>query len=109
MQSRTRSMILRRLSGASRVLVYRKQKKVKPGERRLHAAENFMEAIRPLGITDAVDRIRLPLKPGEGAGVDRFLTERGINQDKPLIGPKCGCGSARPWRNWFPERCFGLP
>jgi len=104
MQSSTRSLILRRLSGASRVLVYRKQKKVKPGERRLHAAENFMEAIRPLGITDAVDRIRLPLKPGEGAGVDRFLTERGINKDKPLIALNCGVGSARPSRNWFPER-----
>lgn len=104
MQSSTRSFILRRLSGADRVLVYRKQKKVKPGERRLHAAENFMEAIRPLGITDGVDRIRLPLKPDEGAAVDRFLTERGINKDKPLIALNCSVGSARPARNWFPER-----
>ncbi len=104
MQSSTRSFILRRLSGAKRVLVYRKQKKVKPGERRLHAAENFMEAIRPLGITDGVDRIRLPLKPETEKAADRFLTEHGISKDKPLIALNCSVGSARPARNWFPDR-----
>jgi len=104
MQSSTRSFILRRISGANRAVVYRKQKKVGPGERRLHAAENFMETIRPLGITDRVDRIRLPLTPDAEKAADRFLTERGINNDKRLIALNCSVGSARPARNWFPDR-----
>lgn len=107
MQASVRSFILRRLSGAERVLVYRKQKTVLPGERRLHAADNFMATLAPLGINETVERIELPVHPEAAEDIDRFLAEQGISDRQPLIALNCSVGAARPARNWVPER-FGL-
>jgi len=104
LQPSLRSLILRGLSGADKVLVYRKQKKREAGTKRLHAAENFMETLKPLGITDAVSSIELPVLPVSLQAVDRFLTERGVDISKPIIALNCSVGAARPARNWFPER-----
>ncbi len=107
MQASVRSLILRRFSGADRVLVYRKQKAVLPGERRLHAVENFMATLAPLGINGTVERIELPVHPEAAEAVNRFLAERGIGDHQSLIALNCSVGAARPARNWVPER-FGL-
>lgn len=108
MQPSLRSLILRWLSGAERSLVYRKQKDRKIGERRLHAAENFMNALRPLGISEPVENIELPVNSDALEAVDRFLSEHGIDQTKPIIALNCSVGAARPARNWFPERFAAL-
>jgi len=104
MQPSLRSMALRWLSGARQVLVYRKQKRYGAGERRLHAAENFLETLRPLGIDISVDNIKLCVAPGVLTNIERFLTARNIDEDRPLVALNCGVGAARPARNWFPKR-----
>jgi lipopolysaccharide heptosyltransferase II len=104
LQPSMKSLLLRKLSGAEQVLVYRKQKKIKTGMQRLHAAENFMETLKPLGINDPASAIVLPVLPESLRAVDRFLTERGVDTRKPLIALNCSVGAARPARNWFPER-----
>lgn len=104
MQPSLRSMVLRRLSGARQVLVYRKQRKPGAGERRLHAAENFLETLRPLGIGSSVDSIELEVAPGILTHIDSFLKARNIVDGRPLIALNCSVGAARPARNWFPER-----
>jgi heptosyltransferase II len=73
-------------------------------DRRLHAAENFMETLRPLGIDDSVTSIELPILPEALPAADRFLAKHAIDRNKPLIALNCSVGSARPARNWFPER-----
>jgi lipopolysaccharide heptosyltransferase II len=104
LQPSAKSLFLRKLSGAEQVLVYRKQKKSKAGAQRLHAVENFMETVRPLGITESPAAIELPVRPESLQAIDRFLAERGVDSSKPLIALNCSVGSARPARNWFPER-----
>ncbi len=104
MQPSIRSMMLRWLSGARNVLVYRKQKRLRAGEQRLHAAVNFLETLRPLGIDIPVDSIELQVAPELLTNIDRFLTTRNIDADRPLIALNCSVGAARPARNWFPER-----
>jgi lipopolysaccharide heptosyltransferase II len=104
MQPSMRSMVLRWLSGARLVLVYRKHKGSKAGARRLHAAENFLETLRPLGINGPVDKIELPVSPSALQNIDQFLSERSIDNNRPLIALNCSVGAARPARNWFPDR-----
>lgn len=104
--SSLRSFLVRRLSGAPTVLVYKKQKKWT--ERRLHAAENFMEALLPLGITDPVHEIDLPLTVDAREAAGKFLTRHGIDRAKPLIALNCSVGAARPARNWLPDRFAAL-
>jgi len=108
MQPSLRSMALRWLSGARHILIYRKQKRSKAGERRLHAAENFLETLRPLGIESPVDGIELQVASDVFEKIDRFLKERNIVDDRPLIALNCSVGAARPARNWFPERFASL-
>jgi len=103
MQPSVRSWVLRKLSGAGRSVVYHKQKRVAPGTRRLHAVENFMKTLEPLGISEAIDCIELPIIPEAAAKIDRFLAEQGIGQ-QPLVALNCSVGAARPSRNWLPER-----
>jgi lipopolysaccharide heptosyltransferase II len=108
MQTSVRSLVLRRLSKAAQVLVYRKQRTYGATGPRLHAAENFMETLLPLGIAGPVDRIELPLTSDAIQAADRFIIERGIDRTKPLIALNCSVGEARPARNWFPERFAAL-
>ncbi len=108
MQPSFKSRVLRRLSGAHTVLVYRKQKKIKHGERRLHAADNFMETIRQLGIEEIAATITLPLQPDAVAAIDTLLSRVKIPQEKPLTALNCSVGAARPARNWFPDRFAAL-
>ncbi len=103
MQPSFRSSLLRRLAGAGHVLVYRKQKRAKPGEARMHAAQNFMETLKPAGIDTRAEEIELPVGRDDAAAVGRFLSKRGVS-DKTLIALNCSVGAARPARNWFPER-----
>jgi ADP-heptose:LPS heptosyltransferase len=106
MQPSARSLALRRICGAKQTLVYRKQKHAGRGERRLHAAHNFMETLRPIGIDESVESIELPLPDEALRSIDRFLSAKGVDASRPLIALNCGVGAARPARNWFPER-FG--
>jgi lipopolysaccharide heptosyltransferase II len=108
MQPSLRSMVLRWLSNARHVLVYRKQKRSRAGERRLHAAENFLETLRPLGIDSSVDSIELQVATDVHTKIDRFLIAQNIDYDRPLIALNCSVGAARPARNWFPERFASL-
>jgi lipopolysaccharide heptosyltransferase II len=108
MQPSLRSMVLRWLSGARHVLVYRKHKLSKAGDRRLHAAENFLETLRSLGVDGSVDNIELPVTPAALKNIDQFLLARSIDGNKPLIALNCSVGAARPARNWFPERFASL-
>lgn len=104
MQPSIRSLILRRISGAPIVLVYKKQKKHEMGEKRLHAVENFMKVLLPLGITEQIDSIELSIPEDAMLIADRFLDDNRIDKTRPLVGLNCSVGAARPARNWFPER-----
>lgn len=104
MQPSFRSMFLRGLSGAKMVLVYRKQKRFRDKASRMHAAENFMETLRPLGIDVPVERIDLPVRADAASHVAALLARQGIDGAKPLVALNCSVGAARPARNWFPER-----
>jgi lipopolysaccharide heptosyltransferase II len=104
MQPSLRSMFLRGLSGAKMVLAYRKQKRFSGRGGRMHAVENFMATLRPLGIDAPVVRIELPVKADAAARVDGFLSRRGVDGTRPLVALNCSVGAARPARNWFPER-----
>jgi len=108
MQPSMRSMVLRWLCGARHILVYRKHNGSKAGDRRLHAAENFLETLRSLGIDGSVDNIELPVTPAALKNIDQFLSERRIDDNRPLIALNCSVGAARPARNWFPERFAAL-
>jgi lipopolysaccharide heptosyltransferase II len=108
MQPSLRSMVLRLMSKARHVLVYRKQKKSRAGERRLHATENFLETLRPLGIDSSVESIELPVAADVHSKITRFLIARNIDDKRPLIALNCSVGAARPARNWFPERFASL-
>jgi lipopolysaccharide heptosyltransferase II len=107
LQPSLRSMVLRWLSGSRHILVYRKQKRPKAGKLRLHAVENFLETLRPLGIDLSVDCIELQIAPDTFSNIDRFLISRNIDE-RPLIALNCSVGSARPARNWFPGRFASL-
>jgi lipopolysaccharide heptosyltransferase II len=104
MQPSARSRVLRWISGIRNVLVYRKQKMAEAGDRRLHAVENFLEAVRPLGCEGPLVDIVLPITRDALRNGDRFLKGKGLKDDKPLIALNCSVGAARPARNWFPER-----
>jgi heptosyltransferase II len=104
MQASVRSLILRQLSGARLVLVYKKQKLAHVKEKRMHAVENFIDTLQPIDITELVDRIELPLSPESVESTDRIMIEHGLDRFGPLIALNCSVGAARPARNWFPDR-----
>ena len=104
LQPSLRSRVLRWISGPERALVYRKQRRIENRGHRLHAVDNFMETLRPIGIDGPVTNIDLPVVPDALRSVDRFLADHGIDAAKPVIALNCSVGSARPARNWFPER-----
>lgn len=104
MQPSVRSLIIRRFSNARMTLVYKKQKKFKARDQRLHATENFVKTLEPLGIGETVDAIELPIKAEALHDIDRFLSDNNIDRIKPLVALNCSVGAARPARNWFPER-----
>jgi lipopolysaccharide heptosyltransferase II len=108
MQPSIRSMALRWLSGARHVLVYHKQKGSRHGERRLHATENFLETLRPLGIDMSSAGIELQVAPEILANINHFLATRNVDDERPIIALNCSVGAARPARNWFPERFASL-
>jgi lipopolysaccharide heptosyltransferase II len=108
LQPSSRSFMLRRICGARRSVVYRKQKRIGPGNRRLHAVENFMETLKPLGITGPLDNMELPVGEEARYAVERFLSVKQVDASRPLIALNCSVGSARPARNWFPERFAAL-
>jgi lipopolysaccharide heptosyltransferase II len=108
MQPSFRSFLLRRISRAGRVLVYRKQSSREARGRRLHAAENFLAALAPLGISGPVGNIELPVKTEALAAVERLLGKSGVDGTRPIVALNCGVGAARPARNWYPERFAAL-
>lgn len=108
MQPSLRSFALRIAAGAAVNLVYRKQKHAPRGCRRMHAVENFLDVLKPLGISGADRAIRLPLADKPRAMVERLLRERELGRGRPLVALNASVGSARPARNWFPERFAGL-
>jgi lipopolysaccharide heptosyltransferase II len=108
LQPSVRSFLLRRISGARQVLVYRKHKWSGGGDRRIHAAENFVETLLPLGIDSSVDSIELPISAEAIQHIERFLDEQRIDVKKPVIALNCSVGAARPARNWFPDRFAAL-
>ena len=104
LQPSLRSRIVRWISGAKQVLVYRKRKQDRYRGQRIHAADNFLETLKPLGISGPVEQIELPLVANARASVDVFLKEHGIDGTRKIVALNCSVGSARPARNWFPER-----
>jgi lipopolysaccharide heptosyltransferase II len=104
LQPSMRSRFVRTLAGAPVTLVYKKQKIIGADKRRLHAAENFMETLRPLGVADPVLEIDLPLSDDARQSAEVFLSQQGYDGRRTLIALNCSVGSARPARNWFPDR-----
>jgi lipopolysaccharide heptosyltransferase II len=104
MQPSLRSRIVRWFSGARRSLVYKKQKQIKAGERILHAAENFLLTLAPLGIHGPVDRIELGVRQEDLAEINTLLGKKGFDSAEKIVALNCSVGAARPSRNWFPER-----
>lgn len=103
LQPSLRSLFLRRMARARQSLVYRKQKGSWQSDRRLHAVENFLATLTPLGVISDETEIRLPLRPAAQKAVEDFLSRNGA-AEHPLIALNCSVGAARPARNWFPER-----
>ena len=109
LQPSIRSFLVRQLSGAKQRLVYRKQNKIgTDGGHRLHAAENFMETLKPLGIAEPVRNIVLPVQNEARCAVDLFLLRKKHEGNRILIALNCSVGAARPARNWYPERFAAL-
>lgn len=104
MQPSVRSLIMRWFSGARRSLVYQKQKRIKAGEKALHAAENFMRTLEPLGIREPVDCIELDVREEAYAAINGLLARKGFRPGEKIVALNCSVGAARPSRNWFPER-----
>jgi lipopolysaccharide heptosyltransferase II len=104
MQTSLRSKMMRFLSGAPLTLGYKKQRRHGPKTRRLHAGENFLETLRPLGISGPLESIELPVTSAAKEAVGRFLAAQRIDMSRPLVALNCSVGAARPARNWFPER-----
>jgi len=104
LQPSLRSRFLRMMAGARHSLVYRKQKWVRKGGRRLHAVENFLETLAPLGVTPEDTEIRLPLRPEAQDVAEAFLSRVGASGSRPIIALNCSVGAARPARNWSPVR-----
>lgn len=104
LQPSLRSLFLRKMAGARQSLVYRKQKRRRQGDRRLHAVENFLATLAPLGVTSDETEIRLPLRPEAQDAAEAFLSRGGASGNRPIIALNCSVGAARPARNWFIER-----
>lgn len=104
LQPSLRSLLVRMLARPHATLVYRKQKKTGPGARRLHAAENFLETLRPLGVEGQVLEIDLPVTAAAREAAEAFLSRQGCDGARLLVALNCSVGAARPARNWFPER-----
>jgi len=105
LRSNVKSFLLRNLSGARTVLAYRKQRKPKPGERRLHAVENLLRTVFPL--TGDASGLEYPihLREEDIRFADAFLeaqlgSSRGTRR-VVVLNPTVGM--AIPSRLWPPE------
>jgi ADP-heptose:LPS heptosyltransferase len=105
LRSNVKSFLLRYLSGAHTVLAYRKQRKARRGERRLHAAENLLRTVFPL--TGNVSELEYPIRLREEdiRSADGFLETRlGSGREGArivVLNPTVGL--AIPSRLWPPE------
>lgn len=104
LQPSLRSRVIRLLAGAVKTLVYKKQKGIAEGIRRLHAVENFAETLKPIGVSHIDPEIDLPIPRTAVEAVTGFLRKNGYGGTGILIALNCSVGAARPARNWFPER-----
>ena len=105
MKSNVKSFLLRRLSGAGKVVRYRKQKRVRPGERRLHAIENLLETVVPATGMVAEPLFRVYLRREDEEAAEAFLREvlpgERLGLRKVALNPAVGW--AIPSRLWPPE------
>jgi ADP-heptose:LPS heptosyltransferase len=105
LRSNVKSFLLRNLSGARTVLAYRKQRKAKPGERRLHAVENLLRTVFPL--TGPVSELGYPIRLREEdvRFADAFLDARvgGAGGNRRIVVLNPTVGWAIPSRLWPPE------
>ena len=105
MKSNVKSFLMRRLSGAGKVLRYRKQKRVRPGERRLHAVENLLETVEPATGKVPGSPFRVYLRREDEEATDAFLRDT-LPAESP-VGRKVALnptvGWAIPSRLWPPE------
>jgi lipopolysaccharide heptosyltransferase II len=104
LQPSLRSRFIRLLAGAAKTLVYKKQKRIAEGIRRLHAVENFAETLKPIGVSHIDPEIDLPIPRTAVEAATGFLRKNGYAGPGILIALNCSVGAARPARNWFPER-----
>jgi len=104
LRSNVKSFLLRNLSGARTVLAYRKQRKPKGGERRLHAAENLLRTVFPL--TGAVSELGYPihLREEDIRSADAFLEARlgSGREGTRIVVLNPTVGMAIPSRLWPP-------
>ena len=105
LRKNAKSFLLRNFSGAKTVLRYRKQRKAPKAGRRLHAVENFLEAVAP--VTGTVERpdLSIRLLDRDRAAIDRFL-EREVSpelRDAPRVVLNATVGWAIPSRLWPPD------
>jgi len=105
LRSNVKSFLLRNLSGARTVLAYRKQRKPKRGERRLHAVENLLRTVFPL--TGNVSELEYPihLREEDVRAADAFLdAQTGSGRgDRRIVVLNPTVGQAIPSRLWPPE------
>ncbi len=107
MKSNIRSFLIRILSGAPVRLRYRKQRKVGPGETRLHAVENFFETIRTLTGDVNIPPCRVYLKKKDLEFVEQFILSLGkrgfpIPQERPLVAFNPNVSIHSSSRHWPP-------
>lgn len=105
MKSNVKSFLMRRLSGAGKVLRYRKQKRVRFGERRLHAIENLLETVVPATGRTPEPPFRVYLGREDEMAAEAFLRDtlpgEGLGLRKVALNPTVGW--AIPSRLWPPE------
>jgi ADP-heptose:LPS heptosyltransferase len=105
LRSNVKSFLLRNLSGARTVLVYRKQRKPKRGQRRLHAVENLLRTVFPL--TGGTSGLEYPihLREEDIRFADAFLEAHvgGDVGNRRIVVLNPTVGWAIPSRLWPPD------
>jgi ADP-heptose:LPS heptosyltransferase len=105
LRSNVKSFLLRNLSGARTVLAYRKQRKPKRGERRLHAVENLLRTVFPLTGGSCGLEYPVHLREEDVRFADAFLEAQlgGNAGNRRIVVLNPTVGWAIPSRLWPPE------
>lgn len=108
LKSNARSVLLGSLSGAGRVLRYRKQRPVGPGKRRLHAVENLLETVVPVTGPVSSPDFRVYLRKEDDEAAEAYCRSIGVGATAcdgsgPLVAFNPNVSIPGSSRHWPPD------